>query len=90
MSGISRHRYGGMFGPTTGDRVRLVGTELKVWVEENLTLAGEEAIFGGGKFRLCAVRVLARDATALYRALNTFRAVARTCLDLPPTAREVR
>jgi len=40
--------------------------------------------------RLCAVRILARDATALYRALNTFRAVARTCLDLPPAAREVR
>ena len=49
MSGISRHRYGGMFGPTTGDRVRLADTELIVRVEEDLTLAGEEATFGGGK-----------------------------------------
>jgi urease accessory protein len=39
--------------------------------------------------RLCAVRVLARDATALYRALNTFRTVARAYLDLPPAAREI-
>ncbi len=49
MSGLSRHRYGGMFGPTTGDRVRLADTELIVQVEEDLTLAGEEATFGGGK-----------------------------------------
>jgi urease subunit alpha len=38
-----------MFGPTTGDRVRLADTELIVRVEEDLTLAGEEATFGGGK-----------------------------------------
>jgi hypothetical protein len=39
--------------------------------------------------RLCAVWVLAQDATALYRALNAFRKVARAYLDLPPAAREV-
>ncbi|MBA4115947.1 MAG: urease subunit alpha [Rubrobacter sp.] len=49
MSGLSRRRYGGMFGPTTGDRVRLADTDLIVQVEEDLTLAGEEATFGGGK-----------------------------------------
>ncbi len=49
MSGLSRRRYGGMFGPTTGDRVRLADTELIVRVEEDLTVAGEEATFGGGK-----------------------------------------
>ncbi len=38
-----------MFGPTTGDRVRLADTALIVEVEEDLTLAGEEATFGGGK-----------------------------------------
>jgi urease subunit alpha len=38
MSGISRHRYGGMFGPTTGDRVRLADTELIVSVEVDLTV----------------------------------------------------
>ncbi len=49
MSGLSRHRYGGMFGPTTGDRVRLADTDLVARVEEDLTVAGEEATFGGGK-----------------------------------------
>ncbi len=49
MSGLSRHRYGGMFGPTTGDRVRLADTDLVAQVEEDLTVAGEEATFGGGK-----------------------------------------
>ena len=49
MSGISRRRYGGMFGPTVGDRLRLADTELFVEVEQDLTLAGEEAVFGGGK-----------------------------------------
>lgn len=49
MSGLSRRRYGGMFGPTVGDRLRLADTELIVEVEQDLTLAGEEATFGGGK-----------------------------------------
>ncbi len=49
MGGISRRRYGGMFGPTTGDRLRLADTSLIVEVEQDLTLAGEEATFGGGK-----------------------------------------
>ena len=49
MSGLSRRRYGGMFGPTVGDRLRLADTELFVEVEQDLTLAGEEAVFGGGK-----------------------------------------
>ena len=49
MSGISRRRYGGMFGPTVGDRLRLADTELFIEVEQDLTLSGEEAVFGGGK-----------------------------------------
>lgn len=49
MSELSRRRYGGMFGPTAGDRLRLADTALVVQVERNLTLAGEEATFGGGK-----------------------------------------
>ncbi len=49
MSEFSRRRYAGMFGPTTGDRVRLADTSLVVEVERDLTLAGEEATFGGGK-----------------------------------------
>lgn len=49
MSGLPRRRYGAMFGPTTGDRVRLADTGLTVEVERDLTNAGEEAVFGGGK-----------------------------------------
>jgi urease subunit alpha len=49
MSRLSRHRYARMYGPTVGDRVRLADTALTIRVEEDLTLAGEEAVFGGGK-----------------------------------------
>ena len=46
---ISRAAYADMYGPTTGDRVRLADTELFVEVERDLTTYGEEAKFGGGK-----------------------------------------
>jgi urease subunit alpha len=46
---ISRQAYAEMFGPTTGDRVRLADTELWVEVERDYTVYGEEVKFGGGK-----------------------------------------
>ena len=46
---IPRGAYAGMYGPTTGDRVRLGDTELFVEVEKDLTVPGEEVKFGGGK-----------------------------------------
>src|SRR3989339_938168 len=46
---IDRSSYAAMFGPTTGDRVRLADTELFVEVEEDRTIYGEEMKFGGGK-----------------------------------------
>jgi urease subunit alpha len=46
---MSRAAYAGMFGPTTGDRVRLADTELFIEVEDDRTLYGEEVKFGGGK-----------------------------------------
>ena len=46
---ISRAAYADMFGPTTGDRVRLADTDLVVEVEKDLTTYGEEVKFGGGK-----------------------------------------
>jgi urease subunit alpha len=46
---ISRQAYVEMFGPTTGDRVRLADTELFVEVEKDFTIYGEEVKFGGGK-----------------------------------------
>ena len=49
MSRIDRRAYAEMFGPTTGDRVRLGDTELWIEVERDFTVYGEEVKFGGGK-----------------------------------------
>src|SRR5215210_5520627 len=46
---IPRRIYADMFGPTTGDRVRLADTELFIEVEKDFTTYGEEVKFGGGK-----------------------------------------
>lgn len=46
---ISRQAYAEMFGPTTGDRVRLADTELWLEVERDDTVYGDEVKFGGGK-----------------------------------------
>src|SRR3954453_8081471 len=46
---LDRRAYADMFGPTTGDRVRLADTELWVEVERDLTVYGDEVKFGGGK-----------------------------------------
>ena len=49
MTRIPRRAYADMYGPTTGDRVRLADTALFIEVEKDLTLYGEEVKFGGGK-----------------------------------------
>ena len=49
MRKISRKSYADMYGPTTGDQVRLADTELFIEVEKDLTSYGEEVKFGGGK-----------------------------------------
>ena len=46
---IPRASYAAMFGPTTGDKVRLADTDLIIEVEKDLTTYGEEVKFGGGK-----------------------------------------
>ncbi|HEY0292160.1 MAG TPA: urease subunit alpha [Hansschlegelia sp.] len=46
---ISRSAYADMFGPTTGDRIRLADTALIIEVERDFTTYGEEVKFGGGK-----------------------------------------
>lgn len=46
---INRRAYAEMFGPTTGDRLRLADTDLIVEVERDFTVYGEEVKFGGGK-----------------------------------------
>jgi urease subunit alpha len=49
MRSMDRHAYAEMFGPTTGDRVRLGDTALVIEVEKDFTTYGEEVKFGGGK-----------------------------------------
>ena len=46
---IERSAYADMFGPTTGDKVRLADTDLIIEVEDDRTVYGEEVKFGGGK-----------------------------------------
>ena len=46
---INRRDYAGMYGPTTGDKLRLADTEIFIEVEKDLTTYGEEVKFGGGK-----------------------------------------
>ena len=46
---ISRFDYAGMYGPTTGDKIRLADTEIIIEVERDFTTYGEEVKFGGGK-----------------------------------------
>jgi urease subunit alpha len=46
---LSRAAYADMYGPTTGDRLRLADTDLVIEVEGDLTVYGEEVKFGGGK-----------------------------------------
>ncbi len=46
---ISRERYARLYGPTTGDRLRLADTGLIVEIERDLTGYGDELSFGGGK-----------------------------------------
>ena len=53
MTALSRARYAALFGPTVGDRIRLADTDLFVEITEDRSggpgLAGDEAVFGGGK-----------------------------------------
>ena len=49
MVEISRAAYAALYGPTVGDQVRLGDTDLWIEVEQDLTVGGEEVVFGGGK-----------------------------------------
>ncbi|WP_159704371.1 urease subunit alpha [Arthrobacter sp. 18067] len=46
---IPRRQYAELYGPTTGDAIRLADTELFLEIEKDLTVYGEEVVFGGGK-----------------------------------------
>ena len=53
MTYLSRDRYAALYGPTAGDRIRLADTDLFIEITEDRSggpeLAGDEAVFGGGK-----------------------------------------
>lgn len=53
MTDLTRQRYGALYGPTTGDRIRLADTDLLIEITDDLGggpgRAGDEAVFGGGK-----------------------------------------
>ncbi|MEN9938712.1 MAG: urease subunit alpha [Chloroflexota bacterium] len=49
MALIPRHQYAALYGPTTGDRVRLADTKLLIQIERDLLTHGDEVVFGGGK-----------------------------------------
>ena len=49
MAFIPRRHYAALYGPTTGDRVRLADTTLLLGIERDLLTHGDEAVFGGGK-----------------------------------------
>lgn len=49
MTTIDRAAYASMYGPTTGDRVRLADTSLWLEIEKDYTVYGDECVFGGGK-----------------------------------------
>jgi urease subunit alpha len=49
MTSLARDRYHALYGPTSGDRIRLADTDLLIEVTEDLSGPGDEAVFGGGK-----------------------------------------
>jgi len=49
MAKISRKQYADLYGPTTGDKIRLANTNLFIEIEKDLRVYGEEAVYGGGK-----------------------------------------
>ncbi len=67
---IPRRQYADLYGPTTGDRVRLADTDLLIRIERDLTVPGEEAKFGGGKVIRDGMGQSAR-ATRAERTLDT-------------------
>ena len=46
---MSRKQYAQMYGPTTGDSIRLADTDIIIQIEKDYTVYGDEVVFGGGK-----------------------------------------
>ena len=61
-----RNTYASMFGPTTGDRVRLGDTALTIEVEKDFATYGEEVKFGGGKVIRDGMGNRAKSKTSIW------------------------
>src|SRR2546423_8998099 len=77
---IDRRRYADLYGPTAGDRFRLADTNLVCEVERDLTLPGEEAVFGGGK----TIRDGMAQASGVTRADGALDLVITSVVVLDP------
>jgi urease subunit alpha len=77
---ISRRQYAELYGPTAGDRFRLADTNLVCEVERDLTLPGEEAVFGGGK----TIRDGMAQASGVTRADGALDLVITSVVVLDP------
>jgi urease subunit alpha len=71
MAKISRSAYAEMFGPTTGDRIRLADTELFIEIERDYATYGEEVKFGGGKVIRDGMGQSQRSAAAVMDTVIT-------------------
>jgi urease subunit alpha len=77
---ISRRQYAELYGPTAGDRFRLADTNLVCEVERDLTVPGEEAVFGGGK----TIRDGMAQSAGATRAEGTLDLVITSVVVLDP------
>ena len=69
---IPRRQYADLYGPTAGDKIRLADTELFLEIEQDLTVYGEEVVFGGGK--------VIRDGMGQNGQLTRDEDIPDTCL----------
>jgi urease subunit alpha len=77
---IPRRQYAELYGPTAGDRFRLADTNLVCEIERDLTLPGEEAVFGGGK----SIRDGMAQAAGVTRAGGALDLVITSVVVLDP------
>jgi urease subunit alpha len=77
---IPRRQYAELYGPTTGDRFRLADTNLVCEIERDLTVPGDEAVFGGGK----TIRDGMAQASGATRAAGALDLVITSVVVLDP------
>ena len=83
MTSISRPHYADLYGPTTGDLVRLGDTELFAEIEHDFVSYGDELTTGAGKVKLAyALQILGLSVTATATENDHIRAAASLLDDL--------